>query len=247
MAAYILSGGNNDIAELDKAVAFIEENFPNSGYTKEQIEHIASGILHGGVGDYNSTGISFADDLQSQLLGGGLFVFPIHETYSITSWYGWRPGFSSSWHDGMDFGTPVGTNCYALCSGTVSKIGYDESSGNYLVIDYGDGIKSSYLHLSEYKCSEGDKVHSGSIVAKTGNSGFYYSGDEKIPYPAHFHFKLEDGNTHFGGDMYGLSYMFGDRDSNHSTSIDPYLIFMDTLENWPNYSSEAQGNRPRFE
>ena len=247
VAAYILSGGNNDIAELDKAVAFIEENFLNSGYTKEQIEHIASGILHGGVGDYNSTGISFADDLQSQLLGGGLFVFPIHETYSITSWYGWRPGFSSSWHDGMDFGTPIGTNCYALCSGTVSKIGYDESSGNYLVIDYGDGIKSSYLHLSEYKCSEGDKVHSGSIVAKTGNSGFYYSSGERIPYPAHFHFKLEDGNTHFGSDMYGLSYMFGDRDSNHSTSIDPYLIFMDTLENWPNYSSEAQGNRPRFE
>lgn len=247
VAAYILSGGNNDIAELDKAVAFIEENFPNSGYTKEQIEHIASGILHGGVGDYNSTGISFDDDLQSQLLGGGLFVFPIHETYSITSWYGWRPGFSSSWHDGMDFGTPVGTNCYALSSGTVSKIGYDESSGNYLVIDYGDGIKSSYLHLSEYKCSEGDKVHSGSIVAKTGNSGFYYSSGERIPYPAHFHFKLEDGNTHFGSDMYGLFYMFGDRDSNHSTSIDPYLIFMDTLESWPNYSSEAQGNRPRFE
>ena len=84
-------------------------------------------------------------------------------------------------------------------------------------------------------------------MAKTGNSGFYYSSGERIPYPAHFHFKLEDGNTHFGSDMYGLSYMFGDRDSNHSTSIDPYLIFMDTLENWPNYSSEAQGNRPRFE
>ncbi|RAX55136.1 hypothetical protein CCY99_00095 [Helicobacter sp. 16-1353] len=59
--------------------------------------------------------------------------------------------------------------------------------GNTVMIDHGFGISSLYSHLSEIYVSEGDEVKKGSIIGRTGISGFAF-GD-------HLHFEIRIQGT----------------------------------------------------
>ncbi|MBA3708751.1 MAG: M23 family metallopeptidase [Planctomycetes bacterium] len=49
--------------------------------------------------------------------------------------------------------------------------GFSES--NYVTVDYGDGIFGFYGHLQHgsLKVTVGDRVHTGQVLARVGNSG----------------------------------------------------------------------------
>jgi murein DD-endopeptidase MepM/ murein hydrolase activator NlpD len=44
-------------------------------------------------------------------------------------------------------------------------------SGGTLILDHGHGLSSTFLHLSEILVEEGQRVASGSVIAKIGASG----------------------------------------------------------------------------
>ncbi|OLY95712.1 Peptidase family M23 [Cnuella takakiae] len=91
----------------------------------------------------------------------------------VTSSYGKRyhpvsrlPHF----HNGVDLEAnyePV----MAVAAGRVKKVGFDERSGLYVVLDHGQGITTSYAHL-KYALAEIEQlVEGGKPIGVSGNTG----------------------------------------------------------------------------
>ncbi len=91
-------------------------------------------------------------------------------------------------HSGIDIAADEGTPVVAAAEGVVSKVGYDEANGHYIIVEHGEGITTVYAHL---KCScvrEGDSVSPFVKIAEAGNTG--------ISTGPHLHFELKkDGKS----------------------------------------------------
>jgi hypothetical protein len=75
-------------------------------------------------------------------------------------------------HYGQDFSVPYGTDVYATGDGKVIESGWNSGGfGNYIVIDHGYGLQSTYGHLSQIKVSRGMKIKRGELIGLSGNSG----------------------------------------------------------------------------
>ncbi|NVN96933.1 peptidoglycan DD-metalloendopeptidase family protein [Candidatus Nomurabacteria bacterium] len=105
--------------------------------------------------------------------GSGVLSWPLSSVL-ITSPYGSRWG---KFHYGLDFRAKVGTNVYAMASGTVEGTGDTDiackgaSFGKWVFIRYENGLSSTYGHLSSIKATVGEKIKAGDIVALSGNTG----------------------------------------------------------------------------
>lgn len=75
-------------------------------------------------------------------------------------------------HYGIDIAVPTGTPVLAPADGIVA-LAHPELyfAGKTLVIDHGQGLKSSLLHLSEILVPVGARVTKGQTVAKVGATG----------------------------------------------------------------------------
>ncbi|GAB2545998.1 M23 family metallopeptidase [Brachybacterium huguangmaarense] len=91
-----------------------------------------------------------------------------------TSSYGWRIhptlGYRKM-HDGVDFGAACNTPARAAKGGTVVAVEYNSSSGNRVIIDHGDGVRTGYFHLSAFKVKVGQQVEQGQTVGLVGSTG----------------------------------------------------------------------------
>ncbi|MCK9592760.1 MAG: M23 family metallopeptidase [Methanoregula sp.] len=75
-------------------------------------------------------------------------------------------------HNGIDYGCVVGTAIYAAADGTINKIAYEDGGyGNYIKIKHDWGV-SIYAHLSGVVVTAGQNVTAGTIIARSGNTGF---------------------------------------------------------------------------
>ena len=112
----------------------------------------------------------------------------------FTSAYGWRihPVYGTrKFHSGVDLAAPSGTPIYATRSGTVTATAYNSSSGYYVTINHGDGFSSSYLHMTNYIVSVGQRVTAGQVIGYVGSTGvstgphlhftIYYNGSTVNP------------------------------------------------------------------
>ncbi len=78
----------------------------------------------------------------------------------------------------------------AAAGGTVTHAGGDddEALGISIVIDHGNGVTTTYGHLSEVRVEEGDEVEIGQVIGIGGNTG--------ISTGPHLHFEVrKDGDT----------------------------------------------------
>jgi murein DD-endopeptidase MepM/ murein hydrolase activator NlpD len=80
-------------------------------------------------------------------------------------------GEVKSRHLGLDYAAPAGTPVHAINDGTVILARGLYFEGGFVVIDHGQGLLSLYLHLSQFKVKEGDKVKTGQLIALSGSSG----------------------------------------------------------------------------
>lgn len=93
----------------------------------------------------------------------------------ITSYAGWRvhPVWGTKkYHSGMDIGVDYYTPIKAANRGTVTYAGWMNGYGNTVMIDHGEGLVSLYAHCDSIKCSEGQFVHQGDVVALSGATGW---------------------------------------------------------------------------
>jgi murein DD-endopeptidase MepM/ murein hydrolase activator NlpD len=92
-------------------------------------------------------------------------------------------------HYGQDFRVPYGTDIYATGDGKVVESGWNSGGfGNYIVIDHGYGLQSTYGHLSNIKVSQGMNVKRGDLIGLSGSTGTS-SGP-------HLHYQIDQFGEH---------------------------------------------------
>lgn len=240
-----------NISQRGEVLAYLNSASPYlyGDRTSEVYEHYIDGLLIGGTGGDGYCGIDFEDtkymDSYTKLTTG-VMTLPIHSsdgfTGYITSWYGWRDNPTSDiherkFHNGMDLWTTYGDNTkvYGIDAGEVIDTGENNSCGKYIIIDYGNNIRSSYFHLSRVLVQPGDKVSNETIVGYMGTTGDSTG--------VHLHLELRDGEVHDGTDMYAHPEWGGRPDvSSCKETVDPYLFFPE-LDDW-NLSWDLEGTRP---
>ena len=80
------------------------------------------------------------------------------------------PNHNPRYHQGTDYGAPIGTPIYAVADCTITNRAYNASAGHYLATKTVDGIWVIYMHLSRIRTTP-DKVKRGTIIGYVGNSG----------------------------------------------------------------------------
>lgn len=94
-------------------------------------------------------------------------------------------------HDGIDISSQIGENVKSIEKGTVEKIYDDSFYGTTVVIDHGQGYKSSYSNLnSKVSVKEKQTVTKGQVIGKVSNTSIGEIKDE-----AHLHFTLFKDNN----------------------------------------------------
>lgn len=114
----------------------------------------------------------------------GYFIWPCSGI--ITDYFGYRnTGISgaSSYHRALDIARSYGTPIYASDGGTVVHSGWYGSLGYCVIIDHGNGYRTTYGHNSELYVSVGDHVYQGECIAAMGSSG--------VSSGPHCHFGIE--------------------------------------------------------
>lgn len=108
----------------------------------------------------------------------------------ISSYFGKRnkpTAGASTYHQGVDWSTPVGTSVMASCGGTVSKAGWASGYGYCVFIEHEDGKQTRYGHLSKVLVKVGQKVRQGEKIALSGNTG--------VSTGPHLHFEIRVNGT----------------------------------------------------
>ena len=89
-----------------------------------------------------------------------------------------------TWHNGIDFGSPIGTPILAAETGTVIASGdqdnyrvngkrpcYKAAYGKFIMVKHENNLTTMYAHLSRWIVNIDDKVEKGQIIGYSGNTG----------------------------------------------------------------------------
>lgn len=104
-------------------------------------------------------------DSQSELFN---WESPVDE-FRVSAGFGEQSNGSYSNH--INLAGEIDDRVYAVQTGTVTEIGFDNICGNYLVLSVGDGIYVRYGHLNSIAVSQGDMVDGGAVVGYMGKTG----------------------------------------------------------------------------
>ncbi|OIO75007.1 MAG: hypothetical protein AUJ57_00915 [Zetaproteobacteria bacterium CG1_02_53_45] len=120
---------------------------------------------------------------KSKATGGGKLLWPLRG--KVTSRFGRR---GSRMHDGIDISGKEGTPVHAASSGVVVYSDHRLSGyGNLVIIRHGNNLFTAYGHNQRNLVKKGQKVHSGDVIARVGQTG-RASGP-------HLHFEVRQGSV----------------------------------------------------
>lgn len=91
-------------------------------------------------------------------------------------------------HAGIDIGAPTGTEVRAPASGKVVVAAYDGRMGKFIRVDHGNGIETTYGHLSKIYVKYGDRVQRGDLIGLVGSTGKFSTGP-------HLHYQVAVNDT----------------------------------------------------
>lgn len=161
----------------------VQANNQESNYKKILREKIAlKDAFEKELHDYESTLKFILDPTSIPPRGTKVFSAPF-DNLRITQYFG-DTAFSKSGayngkgHNGVDFGTSVGTKVKVMLDGTVIGTGDTDiacpgaSYGKWVLVQHNNGLASLYAHLSLIKTSKGDAVNTGNIIGYSGNTGY---------------------------------------------------------------------------
>lgn len=110
--------------------------------------------------------------------GIGIFQWPLPQSYTITSLFGYREDpFTGeiAYHGGTDIAAPGGTPILAAADGTVSIANgtdsWGDSYGYHVKIGHADSFETLYAHCSSICVTEGQQVKQGEVIAYVGTTG----------------------------------------------------------------------------
>ena len=123
---------------------------------------------------------------------------PLTGAFRVTCEYKRKGNWAAGWHTGIDL---VGDNdiIYGTCDGTVTKIGWDNSYGNYITVKASDGKYHWFCHLSKVTCREGDKISRTTKIGVMGSTG---NSTGK-----HLHFEIRNSSNKYADNSNPADYM----------------------------------------
>jgi len=137
---------------------------------------------------------------------GGLFIHPT--VGAVTQGYGSAGGENGyTFHNGIDFGGPVGTPIVAAATGTVITASGGGPYGNHIMIAHqlnGKTYTTLYAHMSALNAHAGQRVSEGEQIGLRGSTG-----NSTGP---HLHFEI-----HVGGYSYSAT--------GPASSVNPMTMF----------------------
>jgi len=140
----------------------------------------------------------------------------------ITQKFGENPQiykqFDLKGHNGLDFGTRVGTDLFAVADGVVVETGNQGGAGygKYMRIHTTDGYEVTYGHLSFIILGKNEIFKAGDKLAESGNTG-YSTGP----------------HLHLGVRKLSNSKVILNYDNGYKGAIDPLPFFMNTTSAEP--------------
>jgi len=122
--------------------------------------------------DNAAVGAARAERLPQRYFDSG-WIWPV--TGPISGVYGSQRilnGQPRQPHYGVDIARATGTSVRAPADGIVTLAARDLFfSGGTLILDHGQGLSSSFLHLSAMRVEAGDPVEQGEVIAEVGATG----------------------------------------------------------------------------
>ncbi len=100
------------------------------------------------------------------------FVWPLFG--ELSSFFGPRihpVSGKNDFHEGIDLEVSEGTSVYASKAGRVVLAGKNGGYGIQVMIDHGNGYRTTYGHLSETRVYRGQFIEGGQLIALSGNTG----------------------------------------------------------------------------
>lgn len=106
----------------------------------------------------------------------GTGLRPPLASVNVSSPFGLRlnplTGASGEWHTGIDLTGACSTAVFAAGAGTVIEAGWSPyGGGNRIVMDHGNGLKTTYNHLASIGVSVGQTLARGALIAGVGTTG----------------------------------------------------------------------------
>ena len=129
------------------------------------------------LGGYTSGGGQIMDP-NADWEGTGIFQWPLPQSYTITSWFGYREDpFTGeiAYHSGTDIGAPGGTPILAAADGTVTIANAIDSWGGgygyHIKVKHNDTLDTLYAHCSSICVTAGQEVKQGEVIGYVGTTG----------------------------------------------------------------------------
>ena len=119
-----------------------------------------------------------------------VYIMPSQGRYS--SGFGAFRGYTKDYaryHQGFDIANTNGTPIIAANNGVVRVSRELFVRGNCVVIDHGEGVYSSYFHMSKLIAKEGQYVKKGEVIGLIGSTGMSTG--------PHCHWEMRAGNMTF--------------------------------------------------
>ena len=137
---------------------------------------------------------------------------PLTGKFKVTCEYKRKGNWSAGWHTGIDM-VCDNDKIYSSCDGEVTRTGWDNSYGNFIVVKNNtDGKYHWFCHLSKISVSKGTKVSRTSVIGVMGNTG---NSTGK-----HLHFEIRNASNKYAdnsnpADYMGIPNKVGSYDSNN--------------------------------
>lgn len=74
-------------------------------------------------------------------------------------------------HNGVDIRAAVGTPVRASDAGVVAAQYWHDRGGRSMLVDYANGMRAGFAHLSAYNVADGESFSRGQVIAYTGDTG----------------------------------------------------------------------------
>ena len=113
---------------------------------------------------------------------------PLRSAYTVTSEHDEQrspPKYKKSYrHQGIDLAIYQGAPVVATADGLITVNSKNDNSGNFVMMDHGDGFTSVYAHLLLASAGAGSRVKSGDVIGYVGSTG-HSTGP-------HLHFEIRE-------------------------------------------------------
>lgn len=124
---------------------------------------------------------------------------PLTGNFEVTCEYKRKGNWAAGWHTGIDL---VGESdkIYSSCNGVVTRTGWDNSYGNFIVVkNNADGKYHWFCHLSKINVSKGQTVSRTSVIGIMGSTG---NSTGK-----HLHFEIRNSSNKYADNSNPADYM----------------------------------------